>query len=70
MPRGSPATQLTPGQVEVLTLLARGYREHEIAGELGVTIGIVKSRIRYAKKFLKARTPTQAVVLAISKRML
>jgi DNA-binding NarL/FixJ family response regulator len=66
-PEGSPATaasQLTRRECEVLALLARGMENSEIAAELGVTNGAVRSHVRAALQKLGAHTRAQGVAAA------
>jgi DNA-binding NarL/FixJ family response regulator len=54
--------RLTPRQVEILDLLARGFIAKEIAGQLGISFDTVRFHLKdiYAK--LHVRSKTEAVV--------
>jgi len=70
---GSPATtrpaveddRLTRREIEVLRLLAVGYRNTEIAGLLGVSLRTVESERSQLRKKLGLRTRAQLVQFAI-----
>jgi DNA-binding NarL/FixJ family response regulator len=55
---------------EVLTALAEGMRDDEIAARLGVTTSSVRKHIANAQQRLQARTRTQAVALAAREGLL
>jgi DNA-binding NarL/FixJ family response regulator len=55
---------LTPREVEVLTLIARGLSNDEIAGELTVSHATVKTHVKRVLAKLRARDRAQAVVFA------
>ena len=57
-------SQLTPRQREVLTLLAEGKSNKEIAGELGLAAGTVKIHVSSILKVLNVSNRTLAVIAA------
>ena len=64
-PRGAPRQLLSPREREVLTLLVRGYANHEIAERLRVSVKTVEThRARLAKK-LGVRTRVELVEYAL-----
>ena len=75
-PSGSPVEQraqqehpllasLTPREEEVLSLIARGQTNQQIANNLHVSLYTVKSHVRRLMNKLKVSDRTQAAVLAI-----
>ena len=67
MPRSSRSHGLTAREVEVLTLLARGYTGEEIARRLEVSAETVRAHVRNSVTKLHARTRLHAVVLALQR---
>jgi DNA-binding NarL/FixJ family response regulator len=52
---------LSPRQTEILRLISRGKTDKEIAAELHVSTGTVKTHLRIAFSRLRVRTRAQAV---------
>lgn len=59
------ANPLTPREIDVLTLVARGLRNRAIADELGVTESTVKKHVTTAMHRLGAPNRTRAVLAAL-----
>ena len=60
-PRGSEAQSLSPREVQVLELLAKGYLYKEIADKTGLTYATVHTHIRHIYEKLHVRSRTEAV---------
>jgi len=60
------AARLAEFELKSLALLANGKTQAEIAHELGVSLSSVNYSIRVAIRKLDARTPAQAVALAVA----
>lgn len=58
------AESLSERDLEVLGLIARGLSNKEIAGELSVTVGTVKTHTNNINRKLGSRTRTQAIARA------
>jgi DNA-binding NarL/FixJ family response regulator len=62
-----PQVALTPREVEVLTLVAQGLSNKEIARKLGAASGTVKMHVQNILSKLKATDRTQAVTIALQR---
>lgn len=62
-----PQAALTPREVEVLTLVARGLGNKEIADELGTASGTVKMHVQNILSKLKATDRTHAVTIGLQR---
>ncbi len=60
----APPSNLTRAELEVLRMVKSGMKLREIAGELGVTEGAIKQRLKNARAKLNARNASHAVSLA------
>ena len=65
-----PAAALTPREVEVLALAARGFSNKEIAQQLGTAGGTVKTQVQSILAKLRASDRTHAVTLAVERGIL
>jgi DNA-binding NarL/FixJ family response regulator len=66
---GMPAP-LSPRELEVVTLLAEGLADKQIAAQLGVSETTVKSHLRQAYEKLGAADRAQAVAIALRSRLI
>lgn len=64
--RSSPP-ELSPREIEVLGLIARGLRNQDIAVELGLTINTIKVHVQSVLIKLSANDRTEAAVMAIKR---
>ncbi len=62
-----PEVALTPREVEVLTLVARGLGNKEIGDVLGTASGTVKAHVQSILSKLEAKDRTHAVTIAIGR---
>lgn len=62
-----PEVALTPREVEVLTLVARGLGNKEIGDVLGTASGTVKAHVQSILSKLDAKDRTHAVTIAITR---
>jgi NarL family two-component system response regulator LiaR len=60
-----PMTDLTPREIEVLTLIAKGYSNKEIANSLCIAIRTVKAHVSNILSKLHAMDRTQAALYAV-----
>lgn len=56
----APPKNITPAELEALSMIRCGLRHKEVAFRLGISEGAVKQRLRNAKVKLNATTVTQA----------
>jgi DNA-binding NarL/FixJ family response regulator len=63
----TPRVNLTPRELEVLRLAARGFRNREIAVAIGRTVATVKEHVRHVMEKLGAADRTEAVTLALQR---
>jgi DNA-binding NarL/FixJ family response regulator len=68
--RAEPHEPLTPRESEVLRLLAQGWRNKQIAQHLGVSVRTVEAHLNSIYLKLGVSTRTQAVMRALSHRLL
>ena len=65
-----PSDTLTPRQVEILASIARGLTDRDIAGQLGIRLDGVNGHVRAILKRLHAANRTEAVTIALRKRLI
>lgn len=65
----SPVGELTPRELEVLTWIARGRSNHEIAVELGLGERTVKTHVSNILSKLHLADRTQAAIYALQKNL-
>ena len=65
-----PSIQLTPRQVEVLNLVAKGYTNREMAKILNIGIESVKDRLASILLRLNASTRSEAVAIATYEQLI
>jgi NarL family two-component system response regulator LiaR len=65
----SPADSLTPRELEVLRLIARGLPNKQIARELQIADKTVKTHVSNILRKLDLQDRTQAVVYAVRERI-
>lgn len=62
----APRRPMEPWQADVIALVGRGYTNDEIAAELFLAHGAVKSRLARCFRLMGARDRAQALAFAIS----
>lgn len=62
-----PHSALTPREVEVLTLIAQGLANKEIAGRLGTASGTIKMHVQNILEKLNASDRTHAVTIGLQR---
>jgi DNA-binding NarL/FixJ family response regulator len=65
-----PQSALTPREIEVLTLAARGLSNKEIAQQLGTAGGTIKMHIQNILAKLRASDRTHAVTIGLQRGIL
>ena len=55
---------LEPDVIRVVSLVARGWTDHRIAGALGVSVSTVKRRLRTAQEKLGGSSRVEVAVVA------
>lgn len=68
-PKAFRLTTLTPRQREVLSLIAEGDSNREMAGKLGIAEGTIRIHVAAILKGLNLRNRTQAALLAVQSEM-
>jgi two-component system NarL family response regulator len=65
-----PNPRLTPREMEVLRLVARGLNNRDIARELFISENTVKNHVRNILEKLQLHSRMEAVVYAVRKKLL
>jgi DNA-binding NarL/FixJ family response regulator len=65
LPSGARPESLTPREVEILRLVARGHTNREIAGSLILAVGTIKVHVEHILDKLGVNDRTQAAVRAV-----
>jgi len=65
-----PATQLSPRQIEILQLIAKGLTNPEIANLLGIGLHMVKEHVNTIFVKIDATNRAEAVTIALRKHLL
>lgn len=65
-----PSGTLTPRQIEILASISRGLTDRDIAEQLGIRLDGVNGHVRAILKRLHAANRTEAVTIALRKRLL
>lgn len=65
----SPLNELTPRELEVLTRIARGLSNHEIANDLTISEPTVRTHVANILSKLNLADRTQAAIYALQKRL-
>jgi DNA-binding NarL/FixJ family response regulator len=65
-----PEVALTPREIDVLTLVARGFGNKEVADMLGTATGTVKAHVQSILSKLGAKDRTHAVTIALRRGIL
>lgn len=67
-PRGEAMEGLSTREKEILSLLAKGYRYKEIAGQLGISVETVRTHLHNTYEKLHVRSRTEAVMKVFGQR--
>lgn len=62
--------ELSPGEVDVLTLIASGYTTKEAAASLGKALGTIEQQVYCAIGKLEAENRTNAVYIAAKRGLI
>lgn len=62
--------ELTPREVEILRLLARGMSHKQAAGELGIAKATVSNHVQVILQKLRAHNIAEAVVIGLRRGLL
>ncbi|NUQ07318.1 MAG: response regulator transcription factor [Anaerolineae bacterium] len=66
-PPPTPDTELTTRELEIMTLMAKGLKNPQIAETIHISVSTVKFHIGVIFKKLGAQTRTEAVMIALEK---